>query len=105
MEAQPGRCQMNPAPSGSESALPRLPATKLAGPTTFARRSPAALTEQDSANLAMRLADPIIYKMSHQEFDEFQDRLYEIMGALYARNDLATLLQRLQDDRNIKILR
>ena len=40
----------------------------------------------------MRVADPIIYKLSDEEFDEFQDRLYNIMRALYERNDLAQLL-------------
>jgi hypothetical protein len=40
----------------------------------------------------MRLANPIIDKMSATEFDEFQDRLYNIMRALYERNDLADLL-------------
>ena len=55
-------------------------------PRDFTRRTPTTLSEEDAANLAMRVADPIIYKMSDKEFDEFQDRLYNIMRALYERN-------------------
>jgi len=61
-------------------------------PRDFARRTPTTLSEEDAANLAMRMADPIIYKMSDEEFDEFQDRLYGIVCALYKSNELARLL-------------
>ena len=61
-------------------------------PRDFARRSPATLSEEDVINVAMRLADPVIYKMSDEEFDEFQDRLYEMVRALHESNELARYL-------------
>jgi hypothetical protein len=61
-------------------------------PRDFAKRTPTTLSEEDAANLAMRVADPIIYKMTDEEFDEFQDRLYKIARTLYERNDLADIL-------------
>ena len=60
-------------------------------PRDFARRTPTTFSEQDAANLAMRLADPIVCKMSNKDFDEFLDRLYNIMRTLSERNDLAKL--------------
>ncbi len=61
-------------------------------PRDFAKRTPATLSEEDVANLAMRLADPVVYNMTDDQFDEFQDRLYEINRALYECNDLAKFL-------------
>ena len=40
----------------------------------------------------MRMSEPAIYNMTDEEFDEFQDRLYDMARTFYASNDLARYL-------------
>ena len=50
------------------------------------------LTEEDACNLAMRMVEPVVRNMTDEEFDEFQDRLYEALRALYESDQLAKYL-------------
>jgi hypothetical protein len=61
-------------------------------PRDYARRSPTTLSEEDAAHLAMRVAEPIVYEMTDEQFDRFQDRLYEAVRAFYEEEQLAKYL-------------
>ena len=61
-------------------------------PSDFARRDPNTLTEQDVLNLWLHVSDPLIRKLSDEEFDEFQDKLHEMAMAFYESDDLAKYL-------------
>ena len=54
-------------------------------PRDFARLTPATLTEEDACNLAMRMVEPVVHNMTDEEFDEFQEKLYEALRAVRER--------------------
>ena len=61
-------------------------------PRDFARQTPTTLSEEDVVRMSMRLSQPAIYNMTDEEFDEYQDRVYDMIRALHESDELARFL-------------
>ncbi len=60
-------------------------------PRDYARQTPTTLSEEDVANMAMRLAEPEIYNMSNAQFDEYLDRVYDMAPRLLRQQRVGPL--------------
>ncbi len=61
-------------------------------PRDFAPKTPDAITPEAVAAIILKMLDSIIRKLSDEEFDAFQDKLYETARALHETNDLSRYL-------------
>jgi hypothetical protein len=61
-------------------------------PRDFARRDLGSLTEDDVLNLWRMMSDPLIQRLTDEEYDEMQDRMYETARALHECDELTKYL-------------